>query len=200
MTERRAVLCVLAGALLSSTAPARAGGDDLEGLFALFAAQGERRKAFVERRYSVLFRNPPEARGTLYFKPPALLERDVVSPRKEKVRIDAETATLRIEGDDGKVTERKASLATIPQLANLVLTIRATLAGDLATLRRNYVVTMTHPLPRWRIEMTPIMKIDEAAGGGVSTISMAGERAEVERIEFTDTSGDRTEILLSPAS
>jgi len=120
MTERRAVLCVLAGALLSSTAPARAGGDDLEGLFALFAAQGERRKAFVERRYSVLFRNPPEARGTLYFKPPALLERDVVSPRKEKVRIDAETATLRIEGDDGKVTERKASLATIPQLANLV--------------------------------------------------------------------------------
>ena len=199
MTERRVVLRFLLGALASSAAPARAAGGDLEGLFALFAAQGERRKAFVERRYSVLFRNPPEARGTLYFKPPALLERDVASPRKEQVRIDGETATLRIESDDGKVTERKASLTMIPQLASVVLTIRATLAGDLATLRRNYTVTMTRPLPRWRIEMTPILRIDESAGGGVSTISMAGERGEVERIDFTDTSGDRTEIVLSPA-
>ena len=37
-------------------------------LFAQFAALGERRAAFVERRVSVLFRNPPEARSTLYFK------------------------------------------------------------------------------------------------------------------------------------
>jgi hypothetical protein len=196
MTSRRAVLGALLVALTAPAVPARAQVEDLDKLFALFASLGERRKAFVERRHSVLFRNPPEARGTLYFKPPALLEREVVSPRHEKIRIDAESVTLWTEGDDGKVLERKASLATIPQLANLVLTIRATLAGDLATLRKMYRVTLQAPLPRWRVELTPI---DEPVAGAVSAIVMSGDRGEVERITFTETSGDRIELLLSPA-
>jgi hypothetical protein len=198
MPERRWVLRSLLGALLATAVPARARADDLEGLFALFAEQGERRTAFVERRHSVLFRSPPEARGTLYFKPPAVLEREVVSPRKEKIRIDADSVTLRTEGADGKTTERKASLTSIPQLADLVLTIRATLAGDLATLRKSYVVVMKQPLPHWRIELTPIAPIDEPSGAGVRQISMAGDGGEVDRIEFTEASGDRTELLLSP--
>jgi hypothetical protein len=198
MRKRRLVVHAVLGAFAAMALPARARADDLEGLFALFAARGERRTAFVERRHSVLFRSPPEARGTLYFKPPALLEREVVSPRKEKVRIDAETVTLRTEGADGKTTERKASLVTIPQLANLVVTIRATLAGDLATLRKSYVVAMKQPLPHWRVELTPIAGIDEQATAGVSQISIAGDGGEVERIEFTEASGDRTELLLSP--
>ena len=198
MPERRFVLRALCGVFAAMAVPARARTDDLEGLFALFAAQGERRKAFVERRHSVLFRSPPEARGTLYFKPPALLEREVVSPRKEKIRIDAENVTLRTEGADGKMTERKASLTTIPQLANLVLTIRATLAGDLATLRKSYLVVMKQPLPHWRIELTPIAPIDEPSSAGIKQISMEGDGGEVDRIEFTEATGDRTELLLSP--
>jgi hypothetical protein len=196
MLDRRNALRGLLGALVGGAAPARAQAGELEKLFALFAAQGERRTAFVERRHSVLFRNPPESRGTLYFKPPALLEREVVSPRREQVRIDAENVSLRTEGDDGKVTERKVSLTSIPQLANLVLTIRATLAGDLATLRRMYQIEIKEPLPRWRVEMVPI---DEPVAGAVTAISMAGNRGEVERIQFTETTGDRTELLLTPA-
>lgn len=195
MRERRRFLRVLLGMLAASTGGSSlAQVEDLDKLFALFAAQGERRKAFVERRHSVLFRNPPEARGTLYFKPPAVLEREVTSPRREKVRIDAETVTLWTDGEGGKVIERKASLATIPQLANLVLTIRATLAGDLATLRKMYRIALLAPLPRWRVELTPI---EDPAGAAVSVIVMSGIGGEVERIQFTETSGDRTELLLS---
>jgi hypothetical protein len=197
MAERRVFLRVVAGALLAlGAAPVQAQVEDLDTLFAMFAAQGERRKAFVERRHSVLFRSPPEARGTLYFKPPVLLEREVVSPRREKVRIDADTVKLWTEDENGKVIERAASLATIPQLANLVLTIRATLAGDLGTLRKMYRVTLQQPLPHWRVEMTPI---EETVGAAVSLITMAGDRGEVERIQFTETSGDRTELLLGGA-
>lgn len=196
MADRRSVVLALFAAAAGVPA-ARAQADDLARLFALFAAQGERRKAFVERRHSVLFRNPPEQRGTLFFKPPLLLERDVTSPRREQVRIDADSVTLRTEGENGKPVERKASLAAIPQLANLVVTIRATLAGDLAALRRLYFITMKEPLPRWRVEMTPI---EEPAAGGVMGIVMAGDRGDVTRIQFTETTGDRTELLLSPVS
>ena len=82
--------------------------------------------------------------------------------------------------------------------ANLVVTIRATLAGDLATLRKSYLVVMKQPLPHWRIELTPIAGIEEQTNAGVTQISMAGDGGEVERIEFTEASGDRTELLLSP--
>jgi hypothetical protein len=184
----------LLAAFAATAVPARGEAADLAALFALFAAQGERRRTFVERRYSVLFRNPPEARGTLYFKPPALLERDVTSPRRETVRIDAENVTLRTLGDDGKPVERKASLATYPQLAGLVSTIRATLAGDLATLRKMYFIEMKEPLPRWRIELAPV---EEPVAGAVTAIVMSGTLGDVERIQFTETTGDRTELLLA---
>jgi len=196
MNERRVFMNALLAALAANATSLHAQVEDLDKLFALFAAQGERRKAFVERRHSVLFRSPPESRGVLYFKPPSLLERDVSSPRREKVRIDGENVTLWTEGEDGKPIERKASLGSIPQLANLVLTIRATLAGDLGTLRKMYRVTLFTPLPRWRIQLSPI---DDAGAGAVNSITMAGDRGEVERIEFTETSGDRTELLLSAA-
>jgi hypothetical protein len=194
MDERRQWLRGLLAAFAATAVPARGEAADLAALFALFAAQGERRRTFVERRYSVLFRNPPEARGTLYFKPPALLERDVTSPRRETVRIDAENVTLRTLGDDGKPVERKASLATYPQLAGLVSTIRATLAGDLATLRKMYFIEMKEPMPRWRIELAPV---EEPVAGAVTAIVMSGTLGDVERIQFTETTGDRTELLLA---
>ncbi len=197
MADRRTVLQFLLAAAGAGALPARAQADELDRLFALFASQGERRKAFIERRHSILFRNPPEQRGTLIFKPPLVLERDVVSPRRERVRIDADSVTLRTEGDDGKPVERKAQLASIPQLASLVTTIRATLAGDLAALRRLYFITMPDPLPRWRVDMKPI---EEPQAGGVMAITMAGDRGDVTRIQFTETTGDRTELLLSPAT
>lgn len=196
MTDRRLVLQAAVATLALAALPARAQRDELDKLFALFAAQGERRKAFVERRHSILFRNPPETRGTLLFKPPALLERDVVSPKRERVRIDADSVTLNTTGDDGKPLERKAQLTAIPQLANLVTTIRATLAGDINALRRLYYITMPEPLPRWRVEMKPI---EEPVAGGVMAITMAGDQGDVTRIQFTETTGDRTELLLSPA-
>ena len=196
MSRRVFILGALAATLAGRSRPTHAQVEDLDKLFALFTSQGERRTAFVERRHSVLFRNPPETRGTLHFKPPTLLEREVTSPRRERVRIEGENVTLWTEDENGKVVERKASLATIPQLANLVLTIRSTLAGDLATLRKMFRVTLQAPLPKWRVELTPI---DEPVANAVSMITMSGDRGEVERIQFTETSGDRTELLLSPA-
>ncbi len=197
MVTRRPVLKALVAALGAAALPARAQRDELDKLFALFAAQGERRKAFIERRHSILFRNPPEQRGTLLFKPPALLERDVTSPKRERVRIDAETVTLTTVGDDGKPLERKAQIAAIPQLGALVTTIRATLAGDINALRKLYFITLAEPMPRWRVEMKPI---EEPQAGGVMAIVMAGEKGDVTRIQFTETTGDRTELLLSPVS
>jgi hypothetical protein len=59
-----------------------------------------------------------------------------------------------------------------------------------------YRIEIKQPLPHWQVELAPI---DEPAAGAVSAISMSGEKADVQRIQFTETTGDRTELLLSPA-
>jgi outer membrane lipoprotein-sorting protein len=171
---------------------------ELDALFARFAALGERRASFVERRHSVLFRTPPEVRGTLWFKPPALLERDVTAPRRERVRIDGDTVTLTGRDEQGGETVRRMSLPSIPQLAVLAQTIRATLAGDLAGLRRMYTVELQQPPPDWRVVLVPLAPAEAELAGPVQSIRVAGRGADVARIEVLEASGDRTELLLTP--
>lgn len=177
---------------LLATATAFAQPADLQRLFDTLAVKGERSAAFVERRHSALFRNPPEARGTLRFAPPALLEREVTSPRREHVRIEGEQVTVRTWGEDGRVNVYTLTLATQPQLAALTDALRAMLAGDLAALERRFVVRLLAPPPRWRVELAP--RDDQVP---VAAIRFAGRPGEVERIEITEASGDRTEIELT---
>lgn len=165
----------------------------IERLVAALAVPGERTAAFVERRHSVLFRNPPEVRGTLRFMPPGLLERDVSHPRRESVRIDGERVTVRTWGEDGQPNVQRLTLAAQPQLAALADTLRAILAGDFAALERRFVMRLAQPPPHWRLELAP--RDDQMP---LASIRLAGLAGEVERIEIVEASGDRTEILLTP--
>jgi hypothetical protein len=165
----------------------------IEQLFAALAVKGERVAAFVERRHSVLFRNPPEVRGTLRFKPPGLLEREVTHPRRENVRIDGERVTVRTWGEDGQANVHQLTLAAQPQLAALTDALRAILAGDFAALDRRFVMRLVQPPPHWRLELAP--RDDQTP---LASVRLAGTAGAVERIEIVETSGDRTEILLTP--
>lgn len=173
--------------------PTEDGRGALEALFASLAAQGERVAGFVERRHSALFRQPVELKGTLRFVPPALLERDVASPRRESVRIDGEQVTVRTWGEDGKTQTHRLALAAQPQLAALADALRAILAGDFAALERRFVVRLTQPPPRWSVELAP-----REEPTPVASIRLAGAAREVERLEIVEASGDRIEILLTP--
>lgn len=169
---------------------------ELEALFARFAALGERRARFVERRHSVLFRNPPEARGTLYYKPPSLLERETTAPRRERVRIEGVQVTMWLTGGDGRVTERRVRLDVVPQLAALADTLRAMLGGDLRALERLFRVSMSRRAPdRWTLDLAPI---DESIASVVRSVRVDGHAEHIDRVEFVETSGDRSEMTIEP--
>lgn len=194
---RRALLRGLA--LVALAAPLRpaltAEPDSVEALFKSLAALGERRASFVERRHSTLLRQPAETRGTLYFKTPDLLERRVVAPRAETVRIEGGHVTLVTSGPDGRPVERKMQLALAPQLGWLAQTLRALLGGQLGALRQLYFVDWK-PGPRgWRMELAPR---DEQVATLVSQIGVTGSGASIEQIEISEVSGDRVELTLTP--
>jgi hypothetical protein len=190
-----AALC--AGALVASPAQAEARDERaaLQALFAQFAAQGERRADFAEKRVSPLLRVPVVTRGTLYFRPPALLERETTTPRHERVRIDGDVVTVRSEAPDGAV-EHTLRLSALPQLAALATTLRATLGGDLAALERLYRVEFKPGAAgAWSLLLTPL---DDTLEAAVRRILINGTRAQVDRIEFVEASGDRTELAIAP--
>jgi hypothetical protein len=116
----------------------------------------------------------------------------VTQPRRENVRIDGEQVTVRTWGEDGVAREHRLTLAAQPQLTVMADALRAILAGDFAALERQFVARLVQPPPQWRVELTP--RDDQLP---LAAIRLAGTAGEVERIEWVEASGDRTEILLA---
>ena len=172
-------------------APTLARADDvLTRLFADLGAQRERHARFTERKFSALLKKPIESSGTLIFRAPDYLERRTVEPQRETVRIEGSVVTY--EGAANAAQKRTFSLADAPLLAALIESLRATLGGDLAALRRHYDVstsTPSAPAGGWQLTLVPR---ERALLDAVSRIVLRGAGAEVAAVEIVEANGDLT--------
>lgn len=195
--SRRSALAYLG--LIGVARPVRvfAADDDLQRLFAELGASRERHARFTERRFSALLKGPAESSGTLVFQSPDILEKRTVEPQRESVRIEGSNVTYEGATRGGSVQKRTFSLADAPLLAALIESLRATLAGDLATLRRHYDVAW-NPLqtPRsWQLTLTPRVR---ALRDAVSKVELRGAAGEVSAIEIVEANGDLTLMQITP--
>lgn len=182
--------------LLAACFPLRlhAADDPLARLFAQLGAQTERRARFVERRFSALFKAPVESSGTLYFRAPDHLQKLTHEPRRESVRIEANTVIY--EGATGQGTQKRTfALSDAPPLAALIESLRATLAGDLPALRRHYDVVATMAEAQWQLTLTPR---DRALRDAVTKIVLRGRANEIETLDIVEANGDLTLLRITP--
>ncbi len=117
--------------------PASAGS----GLSQLMTAMQQVKAAnalFVERRYLSMLSRPIETSGRLSYFAPDKLRKQTLSPTAGLLIVDGGKLTIE-EGPGGN--SRTLSLEEYPQLGALVEAIRATLAGDLPSLRRYFDVS-----------------------------------------------------------
>lgn len=183
------VLAALAAAALTSLAVAQ-GGFSPETLMAMLAAQPAGRTTFSETRYSTALDVPLVTHGELAFERPARLERTVTAPVAE--RYVANGATVRIER--AGTPPRTISLAQQPALAGLLESIRATLAGDLATLRRLYRVELGGEAREWSLVLLPR---DPELAALVVSIRITGSGSALTEMEVREASGDRVATRFS---
>lgn len=180
----------LLAAFLAAAPLAHAADWDVTRLFETLARQRPDRAAFKEKKFLALLDRPVESSGELVFTPPDRLEKLTVTPRPESVVVDRELVTLERAGK-----RRTLRLRENPQVAVLVESIRATLAGDLAALTRTYSAALEGNTTRWRLVLRPL---DPALGTLVERIEIGGNDAQVRTVEIFQADGDRSVMTISP--
>jgi outer membrane lipoprotein-sorting protein len=183
MLRRRHGCAVLIAAAGVGLSPAHA-ETPLEALMRRFAAVRTSRATFTEEKAIPELELPLPSRGTLSWQAPDRLEKHTTTPIEEILRVEGDRLTLERPQQDVRQT---LSLDRSPEIRPLVEAIRATLAGDLATLRRHYAVAFEgDPADAWRMVLTPLSPRVLAA---VQHITLAGRGAAILSVESQQGGG-----------
>lgn len=170
--------------------PAHAAGWDVAELMKTLAANGGGRVRFVETRHLAILDQPLSTTGELVYRAPARLERHTETPVRESMVLDGDTLTLT---RDGKTHSLR--LRDYPEIAALIASIRATLAGDRKTLERSYALSLSGNATQWALDLLPS---DPAVAKVVLRISISGSRGEVRAVDILQADGDRSEMRIEP--
>ncbi|MDP3310620.1 MAG: LolA-related protein, partial [Polaromonas sp.] len=143
-----------------------------------------------EKKYIALLDKPVESSGELLYTAPDRLEKRTFKPRPESMLI--ESGTLTLERNKRRMTLR---LQDYPELVAFTESIRGTLAGDVAALRRIYNLDLEGTEERWTLILRPV---ETKMLDVVQRIRIGGSRAEVRTIEIEQTDKDRSVMVIAP--
>ncbi|WP_137127148.1 LolA-related protein [Roseomonas sp. HF4] len=183
---RRALLALALPLPLAAQAP-----DPLAAVMAGLAAVRESRAAFVEEKEMPELDRPLVSRGVLLWRAPDRLEKRTLEPVPETFLVEGDRVTL--ERPQRGVRET-IDLDASPEIRPLVEAIRATLAGDLATLRAHHEVAFTGDARAWRLRLVPRSPRVRAA---VQRIVLEGEGAFLRLVETQGNEG-RSRMMATP--
>ncbi|HEY7239199.1 MAG TPA: outer membrane lipoprotein carrier protein LolA [Burkholderiales bacterium] len=146
---------------------------------------------FVERRYVGILTTPLESSGTLLYVAPDRLEKRTLSPRVEAMLLEGDRLTLESEQPKRR---RSIRLEDYPAVGVFVESIRSTLAGDLAALKRVFQIALEGDERRWGLVLRPG---DANMQELVSEIRIGGSRGTIDSIEFLEPNGDRSTMTIT---
>ncbi len=184
MIRRRLLLLPAAVGLHAAAAPALRAEAPLDALMRGFAARRANDATFTEEKTLPELDEPLRSSGTLSWRAPDRLEKHTTEPVEEMLRVEGDRLTIARQG----APPRTLSLDQAPEIRPLVEAIRATLAGDLATLRRYYAVEFSGAAPEqgWTMVLIPLSARVRAA---VQRITLAGRGAAVLSVETQQGGG-----------
>jgi hypothetical protein len=148
---------------------------------------------YIERRTMHALRAPIETRGTLRFDPPDRLEK-ITDPnaRGASDRLAIKGNQLTMDRGDGsalvilKLNER-------PEIGVLIDSIRATLSGDGAALRRNFEITLAGSAAQWQFVLRPR---EPGARKILQWMRVTGYAERITEIDTQDSDGDQSELMI----
>lgn len=179
-----------AGLLLSlCCAPVHAAWDVAQ-LMQGLAQNKSGRASFVETKYIALLDQPVESSGELLYTAPDRLEKRTLKPKPESLLI--ENGSLTVERGKRRMVLR---LQDYPELVAFTESIRGTLAGDMAALKRIYKLELEGSEERWTLTLRPI---ETKMMNVVQRIRIGGSRADVNSIEIEQADKDRSVMLIAP--
>lgn len=146
---------------------------------------------FIERKFLQMVTEPLQSSGILRYTAPNRLEKQTLLPKPSRLAIDGDRVTVDRDGE----SRYTLSLEATPELGALVAGVRATMAGDAATLERFYRPTLSGNAAAWQLDLVPRnLRMHEL----VSRIRITGHFATLSGVVTEEADGDRTETVILP--
>jgi hypothetical protein len=180
----------LAGALLALASWPVAAQWSVNELMAALAARGNADATFTERRYVPILDAPVQSSGTLRFVTPDRLEKHTLQPRAESLVLAGDQLTLQ----QGQRT-RSLALTDLPDSGLAINSLRGTMAGDLASLRRGWTVTLHGERRIWTLSLTPL---SQAVAQYIEAVLIEGRQDQIDSIEIRQADGVRSVMQIVP--
>jgi len=169
---------------------ARAAEDDLDRLMTLLAQREHAHASFVEEDHLAVLDRPVKSSGELLYERPDRLEKRTLVPRAASLVL--EHGSLTVQYGQRK---RELALRDYPQIAPLIESLRATLAGDRSALAGVFQITFAGDLDRWTLSLMPR---DPKLKNAVQQIRIDGARDELHVVDILQADGDRSVMTIGP--
>lgn len=161
-------------------------GWNLERLVAALAARPEGSARYTEIRTMKILTAPVRSSGVLRYRQPDTLEKQMVSPRAELMRVEGDRVMI----DDGtSAAPRVVFLAEHPEAGVLIESIRAPLTGNLQKLNALFQASLGGSERRWLLSLVPR---SPRAAELVRVVYVRGSGDRVTGIEIEERNGDRS--------
>jgi outer membrane lipoprotein-sorting protein len=141
---------------------------------------------------SPLLERPLHTSGELFFDAPDRLEKRTLEPSAQQLIAEGDQLTL-IRG------RHRASmrLSDYPQLSPLLDGLRATLAGDRATLEKDFRLSLAADGTGWALTLQPLAS---DARPLYQRIEIRGQGADIHQVLLERSNDERTTMTLSAAA
>ena len=189
-SRRLRALAVIASAIMGLGVAGICLADDLDALMSLLAQRKHGHVSFVEEHFLAVLDRPVESSGELLYDAPDRLEKRTLKPKLETLVLERGVITAH----RGRRTY-VLNLSDYPQIVPLIDSIRATLAGDRASLERIFKVRLDGNLAQWKLLLTPS---DATVARSVKEIRIEGTRDVIHSVEIQQADGDRSLLTIGP--
>ena len=167
-------------------------GGELESLMDRMASRPGMRVAFRESRHLAVLSDPINSEGLLFFSPPGNLARYTLRPARSSVIVRGDRVFL----EDATGSE-SFDLASSEVARGLGGNFRVLLRGDLAELRRRYVLDFRGSGDSWTLELRPRSRTLQRI---IERIEVKGRGTELTRMVTFEVNGDRTVLVFENAT
>ena len=163
----------------------------LDGAMKDLAGVRQGRAEFSEQKSIPELSSPLPSTGSLSWVAPDRLEKHTTWPTEEILRVEGDRLLLERPAQN---LRQELSLDQSPEIRPFVEAIRATLAGDLETLRRYYEVSFSPEGEGWHMVLTPLSARIRVA---LQRVDIYGSRGFVRQVETRGNDGI-TSLRITP--
>jgi hypothetical protein len=161
----------------------------LDEVMSLLGQHRHAEASFTEEEHLSVLKQPRRSSGRLIYDAPDHLEERTLTPRPQTLVLDHGLLTMTFHG-----RSRTLPLAQYPQIAPLIDSIRATLAGDRAALERTFELMFSGSLEHWQLTLTP-----RDAQSPLTQIDVTGARDAVSEVSMRQRDGDQSIMHIAAA-